>query len=339
VAVREVRVGFCGYLHDPDTGWSLARHRWYDADAGRWITRDPAGYIDGLSLYLYVKGNPLSLVDPMGLAGLGDWLVNAGAACWNAAESWLPSNVPGGSAALYGAAVLATAAGDGLNTAQNIAVGSMMTGTSPAAYVATNMVVSAIESEQRYSERTGNEFSKIGVAHQLLSNATGINAIATAVHGFDPGTCEQVTGLDRVAAGFTGGGGLILTCTGFAELSGLKFSKMFNPGENAAAKSPVLAEAVAEVGALKRLKGGDKAFSTEKAALVEMAKRDKRTGITQADMDAYKQLDKELPDPFETGDVRGAESHPKAASPSSRQPHGHVGPVNHIPIKEKDSKQ
>ncbi|MBL8761114.1 MAG: hypothetical protein JNL50_07410 [Phycisphaerae bacterium] len=65
----EVRLGYAGYLRDPTTGLLLARHRWYDAGVGRWITRDPAGYVDGLSLYLYAKGNPFSLVDPMGLSG------------------------------------------------------------------------------------------------------------------------------------------------------------------------------------------------------------------------------------------------------------------------------
>ncbi|MGH7132143.1 MAG: RHS repeat-associated core domain-containing protein, partial [Phycisphaerales bacterium] len=65
--IDEVRVGFCGYLRDPSTGWWLARNRWYDAEAGRWINRDPAGYIDGLNFYLYVRCNPMSLVDPTGL--------------------------------------------------------------------------------------------------------------------------------------------------------------------------------------------------------------------------------------------------------------------------------
>lgn len=67
----EARIGFAGYVRDPITGWLLARNRWYDPAAGRWVTRDPAGYVDGMSLYLYVKGNPLSLVDPMGLIAGG----------------------------------------------------------------------------------------------------------------------------------------------------------------------------------------------------------------------------------------------------------------------------
>jgi RHS repeat-associated protein len=62
---------FSGYWLDGETGYMLSRMRWYDPEAGRWITRDPAGYVDGLSLYLYVKNNPLGLWDPTGLAADG----------------------------------------------------------------------------------------------------------------------------------------------------------------------------------------------------------------------------------------------------------------------------
>ena len=73
--------------------------------------------------------------------------------------------------------------------------------------------------------------------------------------------------------------------------------------------------------------------SPEKEALTDMAKQDKRTGITESDMQAYRELNEELPDAYPTNKMRGPESHPKAKSPSSQKPHGHVGPVNHIPVK------
>ncbi|MFZ4783745.1 MAG: RHS repeat domain-containing protein [Armatimonadaceae bacterium] len=72
-------------------------------------------------------------------------------------------------------------------------------------------------------------------------------------------------------------------------------------------------------------------FSDGKAALVDMAQIDKKIGITEGDMQAYKDLNAELPDPFPTNQVRGPESHPGRGHGS--QPHGHVGPVDHIPIK------
>ena len=79
-------------------------------------------------------------------------------------------------------------------------------------------------------------------------------------------------------------------------------------------------------------------MSDEKQALVDMAKKDKKTGMTSGDMQAYKDRNKELPDPFPADKVRGPERHP-LTSPSStpglgQEWHGHVGPVNHIPIKD-----
>ena len=78
-----------------------------------------------------------------------------------------------------------------------------------------------------------------------------------------------------------------------------------------------------------------KAFSKEKQALVDMAKMDKKGGgVTQGDMDAYSELNAELPDPFPANKVRGLESHPNR--PHGQEPHGHVVPVNHIPEKKEN---
>ena len=63
------RIGYAGSVWDPVAGLWLSRHRHYEPEAGRWLTPDPAGYVDGLSLYLYVRGNPITLVDPTGLTG------------------------------------------------------------------------------------------------------------------------------------------------------------------------------------------------------------------------------------------------------------------------------
>jgi RHS repeat-associated protein len=83
----------------------------------------------------------------------------------------------------------------------------------------------------------------------------------------------------------------------------------------------------------KALKTGaeSKVFSKEKEALVDMAKADKRTGVTRDDMKAYEDLNKELPDPFPAKKVRLDEGH-LGGAPHSQVPHGHVGPVDHIPI-------
>jgi RHS repeat-associated protein len=68
----ESRVGYAGYRYDPHLGstgrhWYPARHRWYMAEVGRWMTRDPLGYIAGMSLYEYVYSRPVIMVDVFGL--------------------------------------------------------------------------------------------------------------------------------------------------------------------------------------------------------------------------------------------------------------------------------
>jgi RHS repeat-associated protein len=61
---------FCGYYHDNETGLYHVRNRYYEPYFG-WITRDPAGYADWMSLYEYVSSGPIGLTDPMGLRPMG----------------------------------------------------------------------------------------------------------------------------------------------------------------------------------------------------------------------------------------------------------------------------
>jgi RHS repeat-associated protein len=61
---------FTGREHDSETGLYFYRARYYDAEAGRFISEDPAGLKDGVNPFIYVKNRPIMLVDPFGLAGL-----------------------------------------------------------------------------------------------------------------------------------------------------------------------------------------------------------------------------------------------------------------------------
>ncbi|MEM1165451.1 MAG: RHS repeat-associated core domain-containing protein [Planctomycetota bacterium] len=58
---------FTGRLYDHVTGLVQYRHRYLHPSIGRFVQRDPLGYVDGMNLFEYVRSTPLVGVDPMGL--------------------------------------------------------------------------------------------------------------------------------------------------------------------------------------------------------------------------------------------------------------------------------
>ena len=44
------------------------RMRWYDAETGRWLSKDPIGLSGGLNLYVFCEAEPISFIDPFGAA-------------------------------------------------------------------------------------------------------------------------------------------------------------------------------------------------------------------------------------------------------------------------------
>lgn len=60
--------GFAGGLYDRDTKLVRFGARDYDAETGRWTTKDPIGFRGGQSnLYVYAENDPVNLYDPDGL--------------------------------------------------------------------------------------------------------------------------------------------------------------------------------------------------------------------------------------------------------------------------------
>ena len=56
-----------GQHHDEETGLFYNRYRYYVPHAGRYLTQDPVGLEGGVNTYSYVEGNPVGMVDPLGL--------------------------------------------------------------------------------------------------------------------------------------------------------------------------------------------------------------------------------------------------------------------------------
>ena len=75
---------FAGYRHDPETDLYHVRNRYHHSGLGRWMTRDPAGYVDGMNLYEYIMSTPTMGTDPF---GLDCWLVDLLKGLWEAAKN------------------------------------------------------------------------------------------------------------------------------------------------------------------------------------------------------------------------------------------------------------
>src|SRR6185503_21145162 len=59
--------GFAGCLYDQATQLCHFGAREYDAQVGRWLTKDPLGFGGGdTNLYGYVIQDPINLFDPLG---------------------------------------------------------------------------------------------------------------------------------------------------------------------------------------------------------------------------------------------------------------------------------
>lgn len=86
----EAEFGFAGMFRIVEAGLAGTRFRNYDAEIGRWLSRDPlqrAELQEGPNLYTYVRNNPVNATDPLGLCcekettGLQDAIESANRIC------------------------------------------------------------------------------------------------------------------------------------------------------------------------------------------------------------------------------------------------------------------
>ena len=67
-ALATLRYRFQGREWSAATGLINFRMRWYDADTGRWLSKDPIGLSGGLNLYAFCGGDSVNAKDPEGCA-------------------------------------------------------------------------------------------------------------------------------------------------------------------------------------------------------------------------------------------------------------------------------
>jgi RHS repeat-associated protein len=63
------RYRYTGMERDGETGFIYHGARYYAPWLGRWVSADPTGLTDGANLYVYVRSNPVGLIDPSGNDG------------------------------------------------------------------------------------------------------------------------------------------------------------------------------------------------------------------------------------------------------------------------------
>jgi RHS repeat-associated protein len=79
--------GFTSRVLDFSSDLYFYRARWYDSQAGRFLSKDPAGFVDGANLFAYALNNPTTKNDPSGMhcCEWWEWLLYQNYCCYHVA--------------------------------------------------------------------------------------------------------------------------------------------------------------------------------------------------------------------------------------------------------------
>jgi len=288
VSARRYR--YTGKERDEESGLNYHGARYLAPWLARWISPDPAGHVDGMNVYGYVRNNPVRHLDRQ-----GEFLEDAVLA---------PISLAFGITSLV----------------DNIKQGNVKDAVIDTVGIVADTTAIFLPGVPAVA----GQGIKAARAAEAIKNADRVAQAYSAAESAYKNGSEAV---EKFSAGDTAGG---LKSAGW---SALAVAGSLLSAKSKADSTEMKPLRVTEERAAKEAKAVAKGFSKEKEALVDMAKADKKIGATRADMQAYIDLNKELSDPFPLAKIRVDEGH-LGGAPSSRVPHGHVGPVNHIPIKD-----
>jgi RHS repeat-associated protein len=205
--------GFAGGLYDADTGLTRFGARDYDAQTGRWTTKDPIRFNGGTNLYGYTFNDPINFIDSNGELPVFVAIPLAGAALGGTFgfAAQVAANAANGCSLLSGT-LGSTAAGalaGGLATGAGFAAGSLLGGGAATAYAAGISGLAAVAA----ADLTGsNTAVTVGAATGAAIGSAIVPGPGTAMGAVAGATLSSTLGFTGSLLGGTFGGFGPISC-------------------------------------------------------------------------------------------------------------------------------
>jgi RHS repeat-associated protein len=185
-----------GQRHDAATGTYHFTGRTLSTNLGRWLQRDPLGYVDGVNLNEYCGGSPMRFVDPIGF-GLWEYIVGA--------------DGPEATRAFFGSLW-----GDAKDTAADVygGVEAIVTGVPGASDAVSDGIDAIVDGNAERIlgkwENAGNsgEIEYGSAAWELGKDIIGADPLAEGLNGVDLATGSEISTLDAQQRTLNGISGL-----------------------------------------------------------------------------------------------------------------------------------